>query len=130
MHINLPYTISGRVVKGSQQATRLGYPTANLDITSGESLSHGVYSGIATCEKIFSESPCLIFYGTPYSLDKNGAVRFEIHVLNSSLPDLYGKQLTATLLEFLRPNKKFEDMDQLAYAIQQDITTCHLKSII
>lgn len=121
MHTNLPFTISGKVIAGSRQATGLGYPTANLDAVQSGSLSHGVYIGAATCESFFTDAPCVIFYGIPYSLDSNGTPRFEIHVLDASLPDMYDNQAAATLLAFIRRNEKFADSNLLRDAIANDI---------
>ncbi|MBI4250635.1 riboflavin kinase [Candidatus Uhrbacteria bacterium] len=123
----LPFTIHGTIVRGSRQATRLGFPTANLDSLPDAPLSHGVYTGTATCQPFFIETPCIVFYGKPYTLDTNTDIRFEAHIINVSLPDLYGKTMTVTLANYIRPNQQFINVDELQKAIKKDIT-CSLAS--
>ncbi|MBI2484191.1 riboflavin kinase [Candidatus Uhrbacteria bacterium] len=123
MNTNFPYTISGTIIAGTRQATDLGYPTANLDVQPDILLTHGVYAGFASCDPLFTNSPCVIFYGKPYSLGDDAGVRFEIHVINAVLPDLYGKKMTAELTSFIRPNKKFNHISELRCAIQHDIAS-------
>lgn len=117
----LPFTIQGTIICGSRQATSLGFPTANLDSLPDVPLSRGVYAGIATCEPLFTETPCVVFYGKPYTLDTNTGIRFEAHIINASLPDLYGKAMTITLSIYIRPNRKFMNVHELRKAIKRDI---------
>ena len=53
-------------------------------------------------------------------LDKHRLPKIEAHLINFS-DDLYEKKLTLKLYKYLRPFKKFADINKLKQQIKQDI---------
>ena len=62
---------------------------------------------------------CVSFLGHRISVD--GAYAIETHILNEDLEETEGVVVTVEFLEFLRENKKFENLEALKVQIGQDI---------
>ncbi len=113
--------ISGRVIHGNHYGKKLGFPTANLDRRSyGRTTSvfrFGIYAGtaqIASSKKVYKAA---IIIGP---VDRKGLPKLEVYLLSFS-GHLYGKQLIATPLKFLRAFKKFKNEKELVENIHIDI---------
>jgi riboflavin kinase/FMN adenylyltransferase len=117
-----PYHVTGRVVKGQQLGRQLGFPTANLCLPTDKFLpGDGVYGvqvyglpGLAA----ETAQPGVMNVGnrpTVAGQDKT----LEVHLLDWQ-GDLYGRTLTVALVEFLRPEQRFESLDGLKAQIQRD----------
>lgn len=117
-----PYTLSGRVVQGQQLGRTLGFPTANLKLPSDK---------FVPCRGVYSVS----VYGTDDScpsVPRRGVMNIgtrptvsgqdqsvEVFIFDWA-GDLYGRTLTVSLARFLRPEQKFDSLDQLKKQIQAD----------
>ena len=64
------------------------------------------------------------------TVDSNKQVSVETHLFDYE-DDLYGKQVEVQFLEFLRPERKFADVDALKVAMQEDLVNAkaHLKNL-
>jgi riboflavin kinase/FMN adenylyltransferase len=60
--------------------------------------------------------------GTHPTVDKDAALNLETHLLNFN-GDLYQKELTVEFLDYIRPELRFENSDELQKQIQKDIKT-------
>ena len=116
-----PHILSGEVVSGRKLGRTLGIPTANLSIPDGVvQLPFGVYACKATIEgKVYmavtniGNRPTVGGHRVtvePWLLDFEG--------------DLYGKTLTLSFFRFLRPEKKFPDLEALKEEIQKNAREC------
>ncbi|MEG4090833.1 bifunctional riboflavin kinase/FAD synthetase [Microcoleus sp. Pol12B4] len=140
-----PYSLVGTVVGGQRLGRTIGFPTANIELPPEKFLPRfGVYAVRVSLkhgwEKMKEESssyrwenPKSLIPGTPSNLSfVNGVVNVgcrptvdglqptvEVHLLDWS-GDLYGKTLSASLVEFLRPEQKFASLDALKTQIQTD----------
>ena len=112
-----PHILSGEVMSGRQLGRTLGIPTANLWIPEGVMVPrHGVYACRAICEA-----------GTYLAVTNIGSrptvgghrVTVEPWLLDFS-GDLYGKELTLQFHTFLRPERKFESLEELRQEIQKN----------
>ncbi len=109
--------ISGRVAEGSRIGRGLGYPTANLPVGDDVAAADGVYAAVVE------------YGGQRYGAMANLGVKptfpggtgrvLELHLLDFS-GDLYGENLTAELLEFIRPERKFASPEELRAQIKKD----------
>lgn len=116
--------ISGKVIKGDGFGRKLGYPTANLDkreyIRRKIKIKFGVWAGTAELKvksgklKVYKAA---IVIGPP---DKHQLPKIEAHLLNFK-GNLYGKKVTITLQKYLRPFKKFKNMEELKSQIKKDL---------
>lgn len=115
-----PYSIRGVVVKGQQLGRTIGFPTANLDVSSRKCLPQ---QGVYYVQVSRSEYAGQLFPGV-MNLGRRPTVNgiqqtLEVHLLDWS-GDLYGQTLTLHLERFLRPEQKFDSLDALKSQIQAD----------
>lgn len=110
------YTLE--VVKGRKLGRLMGTPTLNQLFPEGFILPRfGVYASLVTFDTTTT-------YGVT-NIGVKPTVGSDAPLSETWMPDyagdeLYGKQVTVQLLRFLRPEKKFEDLDQLRRAILAD----------
>ncbi|MEG3938330.1 bifunctional riboflavin kinase/FAD synthetase [Microcoleus sp. S36b_A3] len=140
-----PYTLVGTVVGGQRLGRTIGFPTANIELPPEKFLPRfGVYAVRVSVkhgwEKMNEESssyqqenPKSLIPGTASNLSfVNGVMNVgcrptvdglqptvEVHLLDWS-GDLYGQTLSASLVEFLRPEQKFASLESLKTQIQAD----------
>ena len=114
--------IQGVVSRGRCLGRELGFPTANITIPEGVSLTSGVYRsrvGVGGVE-----------YDAITNIGENPTVgntsrRVESHIFNFE-GDIYGQTITVELVEFIRKERKFESLEQLRAQIERDVN--HLKN--
>lgn len=110
-----PYALEGEVVAGRQVGRTIGFPTANIAVTPGMLLPpNGVYEARAAGHK------AVVNIGRRPTLDNGEDVTVEAHLLGFS-GDLYGRRLRVEFLRHLRPERKFNSLDELKAQIQRDI---------
>ncbi len=111
------HLLSGQVISGRKIGSTIGVPTANLLIPEGVVVpKFGVYAARAWVE------------GTPYPAVTNigtrptvGGHRITVESwLQGFDGDLYGQALTLELHQFLRPEQKFDSLEELRAQIQRD----------
>ena len=111
--------IEGEVLAGDRRGRLLGFPTANLDLDDYLRPAFGVYAVRAV--PIGGD-------GGRWSGVANLGIRptiggakaqLEAHLFDFS-GDLYGRTLVVELLSFIRPERKFENLDALKAQIAQD----------
>lgn len=113
-----PYAINGAVINGQHLGRTLGFPTLNQVINpSSAILRNGVY--VSTVQ-----SDCHVFgaitnVGTRPTVDGK-TLCAETHIFNFD-GNLYGKNVRVELLEFLRPEKKFDSIEELSEQVHKDI---------
>ncbi|WP_069789385.1 bifunctional riboflavin kinase/FAD synthetase [Cyanobacterium sp. IPPAS B-1200] len=114
------YTLKGKVIKGKQLGRTIGFPTANLDIDKQKFLpKKGVYKVIVHQNNIYDNQLLGVMnIGDRPTVDGTKTT-VEVHILNWE-GDLYNKVLEVELLKFLRPEKKFNSLDELKEQITMD----------
>lgn len=113
-----PYSISAEVISGKQLGRDLGFPTVNQKID--EDLckpSNGVYLtkvnfDDATYFGITNVGTQPTVSGTEHTVETN---IFDFD------GDLYGKEVLVEFLKFIRPEKKFESLNELKSQVDKDI---------
>jgi len=114
-----PYAISGRVVKGDGVGRRLGFPTANLDVTGLVLPPNGVYAGLTRVRgKTYQVALNIGF--RPTVAFKARTLRAEAHLLDFD-GNLYGRELTVEIGGKLRDEKKFASAVELRQQISRDL---------
>lgn len=114
-----PYQIRGEVQVGKQRGGKeVGYPTANLKVDPEDLVPrHGVYVTQVICE-----GRC---YGGVLNIGHNPTfggqeLVAETHIFDFNL-DIYGKPIKVNLLKFLRGERKFASVEELASQIGRDV---------
>jgi riboflavin kinase / FMN adenylyltransferase len=116
------FELNGVVVHGDSIGHQLGYPTANLEVESELKLipSDGVY--IVEVElgegEIYNG---IMNIGVRPTISSEPVRKVEIHLLDYN-GDLYGKYLSVKVLDFIRGELKFEDLESLKTQIREDET--------
>ena len=118
-----PYSISGEVVYGDQRGRTIGFPTANLVLSSDRAWpADGVYAGIFTRTDA-SEHMCAINVGRrPTFYEHANTSLLEAHLLDFD-DDLYGEICGVSFLYFLRSEKRFDGIDPLVEQLKDDVAT-------
>jgi riboflavin kinase/FMN adenylyltransferase len=113
------YLISGTVISGDHLGEKLGFPTANLDVSGLVTPPSGVYAvhafhrsrllrGVAN----IGSRPSVTSTPTP--------PRLEVHLLDFN-GRLYGETLSIQFIQRLRAEAKFESLEALRDQIRRDV---------
>lgn len=113
-----PYAVFGEVLHGKKLGRTLGFPTMNLIPTMEKLLpAYGVYvTRTMVGGRLFDG---ITNIGRRPTVDSDERVSVETHLFDYE-GDLYGKQVEVRFLHFLRPEKKFSDVEQLKAAMHED----------
>lgn len=112
-----PHFLTGEVVAGRKLGNKLGFPTANVLIPEGIACPrHGVYACKAWVD---GESFVAVTNVGSRPTVQGHQVRTESWILDFDR-DIYGKTVTLEFHYFLRPEKKFDSLEQLKAAVQAD----------
>ena len=111
------YTLSGPVVNGKHQGTRIGFPTANIRTNPRKLLpAYGVYAARMRCgEKSW---PAVVNIGLQPTIP-SGAVTVEAHAIGAS-GDFYGEAAAVELKARLRGEIRFGSVEELKAQIERD----------
>lgn len=117
-----PYLISGSVTSGRGEGTKLGFPTANIQVPDEKLELSGVYAGIA--EVLGKKYGAIVNCGAKPTFNI-GQVGIEAHLLDFS-GNIYGKDIRINLISRLRKIEKFPSKDALSQRLRQDVEACRL----
>lgn len=114
-----PWAIAGKVERGDQRGRALGFPTANVDLGEYLRPKFGVYAINAgrVGEKPIRQGIANI--GTRPTVDGTKEL-LEFHLFDF-YDDIYGQEWEVELIDFIRPEQAFADLDGLRSQIAQDI---------
>ena len=114
-----PYPVKGTVVRGDGRGRQLGYPTANLQLSSNRKMipQDGIY--FAQVEINGGVYSCMVSIGVRPTFFTHGQRTIEAHVLDFD-GDLYGKTMTLEFLKRLREERKFDSAAQLIEQMNKD----------
>lgn len=110
--------VSGKVVHGANIGKELGFATANLDIKNNLNLKFGVYKGYIYINN--QEYLGICNYGINPTCNKLDKPRLEVHIFDF-YSEIYDEYITVKIDKFIRPEKQFENSEQLIKQITSDI---------
>src|SRR5438874_7821299 len=117
------WEIDGRVATGDRRGRTIGFPTANLGLDDYLYPAFGVYA-----VRVSGDGPDDPLDGRTIDGVANIGLRptvgtpeprLEAHLFDTDA-DLYGRHLRVSLVEFIRPEKKFAGLDALKAQIAED----------
>jgi riboflavin kinase/FMN adenylyltransferase len=114
------FAIRGRVTRGAGLGKKLGFPTANMVAGYQQYPTNGVYTIQATWNATTYQGVGNIGLRPTVSDAKQRIL--EVHLFDFSA-DLYDREIEVAFLNFLRPEKKFENTDALCAQIHEDVGT-------
>ncbi|GGD27233.1 bifunctional riboflavin kinase/FAD synthetase [Sinisalibacter lacisalsi] len=114
------HRIDGKVIRGDQRGRDLGYPTANMSITGLHPPRFGVY--VVKVDVL--TGPHAGSYGGAASLGVRPMFGENLPNLESYLfdfkGDLYDAHLSVALIDYLRPEEKFDSLEALIAQMDAD----------
>lgn len=113
-----PMTLRGPVVKGAGRGTKLGIPTANVDVGEGIVPPDGVY--LVRVFRGGETAPAVMNVGVRPTFQGSGGRTVEVHVPGWS-GDFVGEALEIRPVRLLRPERKFESPEALRTQIEKDL---------
>ncbi len=117
LRLGRPYQIIGRVVRGQGLGSRLGFPTANIDVENELVPARGVYAAkMSSAGKTYAAA---VNIGHRPTVTHSGDLRVEAHLLDFS-GDLYGHHVRLHFLQRLREEQTFEGHEALRAQLQND----------
>ncbi len=114
--VKLPYQFRGKVLHGKQMGRHIGFPTLNLIPDHKADIPFGVYASEVEAGGVRYHGMTNV--GAHPTLPKGG-ITVETHLIDQHI-DLYGEEITVTLLKFLREEKRFDSVEELAKALSDD----------
>ncbi|MBT8525304.1 bifunctional riboflavin kinase/FAD synthetase [Polynucleobacter paneuropaeus] len=117
-----PYGISGHVIHGQKLGRELGFPTLNLAVANHLHHRKPATSGIFVAQVHgLSDKPlpAVSSLGVRPTVEDEGRVLLETHVFDYD-QDAYGKVVTVELLEKIRDEEKYSNLNTLTHAIAAD----------
>jgi riboflavin kinase/FMN adenylyltransferase len=116
--IGRPFRLLGSVTAGVGRGSKLGFPTANLEIDSRQTLPpEGVYATRTYLNREAYNSVTNI--GKRPTFGENPST-VETYIIDFS-GDIYGRELKVDIIEKLRGEKKFGSVEELEAQIASDV---------
>jgi len=118
--LGYPYMLCGKVVDGHQEGRKMGFPTANLDVSEDKKLipAPGVYAVRARLLNSMQYKRGMLNIGTrpTFAGDK---LTIEVHILNFS-DEIYGEELLVEFVHRMREEQKFDSIEALVEQLHKD----------
>lgn len=117
-YLGYAYFLTGTVSKGKQLGRTIGFPTANLIIKENEKLipKNGVY----VVKSIINQKTVFGMMNIGFNPTLGGEnLSVEVHFLDFDA-DLYTLEIRVSVLEYLRPEQKFESVALLKEQLSKD----------
>ncbi len=113
------FGITGKVVKGLQLGTKIGFPTANIKIEDEHKLipPEGIYAVRVSHQNCSYQG--MLYIGNRPTIDQDLAQTIEVNIFDFN-QDIYNQELTIDFIEYLRGDEKFGTLDELKFQLQKD----------
>ena len=115
------YEIEGIVSQGDQRGRKIGFPTANIKLDDHMRIANGVYAikaGIRGPDTVWHDGVANLGYRPTF----NGSqCVLETHLFDFN-EDIYDAYLRVALIDFIRPEQKFDGVEGLTVQIKKDIS--------
>lgn len=114
------YSIIGKVIPGKNRGNKLGFPTANIELTDNYVIpKNGVYMTNTIVDNKRYVSATNIGYNPTFG---ENTLKIETYILEFE-GNIYGKTLEVEFLDFLRDDIKFESKEALIEQMKLDVET-------
>lgn len=120
-----PYSIVGKVEQGKQLGRTLGLPTANIIPETTKLLPpRGVYKTVVhVAGKRFQS---ITNIGVNPTVEDGTQIKVETHILDYK-EYIYNEIVQVEFYDFIRPERTFENVEELKAQIERDIEVCRGK---
>ena len=115
--LNREWRVEGKVMKGQKRGRKIGFPTCNLRLSDYIIPRLGVYAVNVKGSKFNKKGIANIGYRPTFN-GKDLLLETNIFGINKNL---YNKEISISFRKFIRPEKKFRDLEHLKKQIKIDI---------
>lgn len=122
-YLGYNYYLNGRVIDGRKVGRTIGFPTANIEPSCAEKLlpACGVYAVYVYLNN--SRYAGMLNIGScPTVNEDDRNISIEVHIFRFS-GDIYEQALRVEFVDYVRPEIKFADLNELTSQLQQDKDT-------
>ena len=112
-----PWCIRGKVIKGKRRGRKIGFPTCNIRLFNYVIPKLGVYL-VKVKNNNFNKNGIANIGFRPTFNGQNLLLEVNIFGINKNL---YNKELNINFIKFIRPEKKFKNINDLKNQIKKDI---------
>ena len=118
-YIGYNYFLEGTVVSGYQVGRKIGFPTANLRVDFPYKLipSIGVYA--VRVQVAGQQWKGMLSIGYRPTINNGNDLSIEVHILDFQ-GDIYNQKMRLEFIDCLRPEVKFDSVDELIAQMQKD----------
>lgn len=117
--LRYPYVITGKVVHGDKLATRLGFPTANLQLLDKDKLipAEGIYAVKIEIDQVVFEG--MLYIGKSPTVQNKDLMSIEVNIFDFD-QNIYDKIIKLSIYEFIREDIRFDNLEDLKFQIAKD----------
>lgn len=116
-----PFSVSGEVIHGAHLGREIGFPTANFFPPDGlVQLGDGIFVSLVLLAGEALARPAMTYVGTRPTIN-SGVRQIETHLLDFE-GDLYGQTIEVAMLEKIRDDKQFPNLDAMIDQLAIDET--------
>lgn len=114
-----PYSITARVVDGKHLGRTIGFPTANIDFDIKKFVpQYGVYKvRVIIGNRVFDG---ITNIGVRPTVSEDNHINAETYIKDFN-ENIYNQEISLELVDMIRPEMKFESLDELKHQISQDL---------
>lgn len=117
------FTVTSQVVRGESRGALIGFPTANLIPPERKVIpGSGIYAAFARVGG--SVHPAAVSVGVRPTFGP-GELLIEAYLLDFQ-QDIYGEDLTVELVDYLRPELRFDTVGELVERMREDVAESRL----
>lgn len=117
-YLGRPFSISGKVVRGSELGRTIGFPTANIELPTDRIYpKKGVYISLVNIDG--KKYRAITNVGSKPTVVDEGVMNIETNIFDYS-GDLYGRTLEIGFCKFIREIEKFESVEALREQLVRD----------
>ena len=115
--LNRKWTINGKIIQGEKRGRKIGFPTCNIRLGEYVVPRLGVYSVKVKSLKFSKKGIANVGYRPTFN-GQNLLLETNIFGINKNL---YNKEIDIKFIKFIRPEKKFKNLEHLKKQIKIDI---------
>lgn len=114
------WTVMGEVVRGDQRGRAIGFPTANIILEEGAEPIRGIFAvrvrdGGVKNSKSWAGAG---YFGDRPTFETTQTF-LEVHLFDMN-ENLYGRTLLVEFIDLIRPDQKFNSVEELVHQMNQD----------
>ncbi len=114
------WTVMGEVVRGDQRGRAIGFPTANIILEEGAEPIRGIFA-VRVRDGGVKNSKAWVgagYFGNRPTFETKQTF-LEVHLFDMN-ENLYGRTLLVEFIELIRPDQKFNSVEELVHQMKQD----------